>query len=138
MALEQLSLLSSRRNWPVRVNEGGDESHFEPARREGACPIVRSDCHPLFAKAREGWGTHCMVLPGEGWVPRPTRLCDRFRFRHAAKRLNGAGLVRFDSEDSRQVGHLKQVLHPLAGINQFQLPAMIAHGGVSFDELSKS
>lgn len=43
-----------------------------------ADPIVRSDCHAPFAqKAREGWGTRCVVVIAECWplaLDRPSPL----------------------------------------------------------------
>src|ERR1019366_293406 len=38
--------------------------------------MVRSECLPPFAKNREGWGTHCLVVRGgrPGHAPRPLDL----------------------------------------------------------------
>jgi hypothetical protein len=85
---------------------------------------------PQRAQARLGRWNQKIQMIAKGWPP---RLRDRFRSRRDTKRLNGVGLVCFDGEDRRQVGQLKKVLHPLAGIDQYQLPAMIAHGGISFN-----
>src|SRR5260370_37392095 len=54
----------------VRVNEGWEGFRFRPARRERRVPLCdQSGTHPS-QKAREGWGTHCMVVLAEGWATR--------------------------------------------------------------------
>src|SRR5260370_13390698 len=55
----------------ARVNEGWEGFRFRPARRERRVPLCdQSGTHPS-QKAREGWGTHCMVVLAEGWATRP-------------------------------------------------------------------
>ena len=42
--------------------------------------------------------------------------------------LNGTGLVRLDVEYGVQLGQLKQIMHPLARIDEFQMSAMAPDG----------
>ena len=55
---------------PGEEGAGEIESHWTPP-----APT------PTLRKVREGWGTHCMVVPAEGYVPQrphlPQQLCLR-------------------------------------------------------------
>lgn len=77
------------------------------------------------------------ILPGKT-VPHNIRDLQSTEVDVALERLNGTGLVGLDVEDSAQLGHLKQVVHSFAEVEQLQLPATALDRCVRLDEFAKA